>query len=293
MKIGIQRKILSVLLMLICGLLVAFNTLKIAPIEVNLKDAIAQNLIKASFNSNGNFNGLSVHFDILNTSKSSLSIIVPAGTTFVPENDEEQTLIVLENEVIAIAPHAKIDEVLDGYCINLSKHCPTESKPFKLSETKNENFKKLFSFVGSKKINPLISQSVAWAISDNQPVSSIEGDDSATKELKKFMFGLLNQKETWYTSSPNYVVTPQRTIAVSTVAISGYLDFTLTKNAVVHQEVTNSEGKIMMRTTKDFALGKGNVKSKFSLKVTGWQKGKYFVKIKDALNVYATFEFNV
>lgn len=78
-----------------------------------------------------------------------------------------------------------------------------------------------------------------------------------------------------------------------TVIVKGDLSFTCNKGALVYQEIVKKDGTLMHKSNKTNTVRTGNVDFSFSLKVKGWEKGEYSLKVKDGSQVLAEYPFQI
>lgn len=183
---------------------------------------------------------------------------------------------------------------MDAYCCQASDACPTNETTFTVKKTKDVLFQKLFGFMKGKEISSSLFQSMVWTVSDKHSVAPIPDNTPVDKALRKFLCELTNQKETWYSSSQTSRLNDRGYIVMETTEVGGNLKFNSPKNTLIHQEVHKNGGGVMMRSEKRRTLWDGEVSTTFHIRVKGWQKGKYTLKIMtDKADTLATYEFEV
>lgn len=263
------------------------------PTTMSLQDAIKKKIISYTVNSNGNYSGKSVDLHLTNTSVQNIKISVPAGTVFIPKDEADQNLLIPEEELIVLNGKAKQNKVLNGYCIEASNHAPTAMAPMTISTVSNPKMIKLLAYFKGKKWDAPTYQSALWAVSDNRSVSNIQNQTADGKALRKFLCGLTGQKETWYHTPQNHTVTPTREIQSAPFKISGKVDFTSDGSTKMALAVYKANGDLIHRFEDRAYPKKGKVESEFSLKVEGWDKGNYEVRILNGETVVKKFPFTL
>lgn len=261
--------------------------------ELNLFTAINSNQITASFVSNGQYNGKSVDLNIKNNTSGSLKIKIPSGTLFHPENDDEQTLIQLEDDFIVLKPHGAYEGVSVAYCTESNDRCPSTGNSMKITANKNPNFSKLSKYLIGKDIETSTYQSAVWAISDGHNVSNIEAIDPATKEFRKYIATITGQDDTWFSSPQHIQIDEEGNFRRETVVITGQLEFNCEKNAQVRQDIYKENGESVLISDKYMTARYGKVTYKFTMRVRGWEKGKYFIKLHDGTDEITRYYFDV
>src|SRR5689334_13247388 len=105
------------LMVALCGGLYAFQLLKSAPTSMTLEDAIAKKMVNCRMASTGNYSGSSVAITLTNLTGTPLNITIPNGTVFKPSEDEDQDLIIVDQQLIALNAKATTKQVVDGFCM--------------------------------------------------------------------------------------------------------------------------------------------------------------------------------
>lgn len=262
-------------------------------VQSTLHDAINNRTISANAISNGKYSGKSVNLQLSNNTNNSVQILIPAGTTYSPENDGEQTLIQMEDQMITLAPHGVSTPSIGAFCTEAHDRCPTASNSFKIGKSTNPKFSKLFDFVKDKKVSKSNYQDAVWAISDNKSVSNINAELPVDKEFRKFVATLTGQKDTWYTTPQNVTVDDRGNFNMETVLIHGDLSFTCGKGAKVYQDIHKGNDELFFQSNKCMTAASGNVHYNFRLSVKGWEKGKYYIRIHDGTKELSRYEFEI
>lgn len=278
--------------LLVTGYSIYAFGISISKDPMTLQEAIKNGLVNAEFSSKDKMSYRSVFADISNHTGRSLSLIIPAGTMYEPDEDDEQTLLQLEDQLVTINGKEEKTFEIKTYCTEASDRCP--SGTFTLNTNNDEQFVKLITYISTKPTDKEDLQEAVWAISDRHPVSNISNTDDKSKELRQFTAQLTNQEDNWYQSPQQYRVDERGNINRETVHISGELAFSPDRTMTVHEEIQDSTGKMIIRSDRHFQLRAGNVTYTFNIRVKGWTKGTYYVKVLNAENeVLVTKEFQV
>ena len=251
--------------------------------SMTLKEALAQKLISVTTKSTGNYSGGSVSIAFKSNSRKDLKIIVPAGSLFDTDNDDEQDMIVVDEQKFFVKANSSPTKILDGYCCQHSNQAPSEGSGFKPTVTKNEKLMQLAKYVSTNKNIPDdVKQDAVWAVSDNSSVASIyhSENEDAVKALRKKVCEITGQKDVWYNSKNNTRLDANRNIVREPVSIEGKLLAKIDKAGEIWYEVYDSEGN---KTSRNNGKGKmpsaGEYNLTFRLTVEGWKKGNYTVKL--------------
>lgn len=278
----------------ICFILLGFQSRKYETKTVSLQEALRQKRITARFVSTGKYAGASITCKLTNLTAAPVRIHMPAGTFFTPEDSGEQSLLLPQEKMITLAPKAATEQVIDGFCTEASDRCPGAGSKFSLAAQTIPKMQELTDFMKAKKYPQQVLQDAIWTLTDKHAVSNVYADGVAgIKELRTKLCQLTGQKETWYNSPQQHTVDASGNIRQETVAINGQLSFTCNKGAKVHEEVHNSAGKVLFKMKDTAIVYSGNVDFEFKIRVTGWEKGTYTVKVMEGTKVLTTYAFAV
>ena len=259
----------------------------------DLNSAIRSQKITCTISTTGKFNGHSVLLEMSNKSKGQLKIIVSPGTLFYPKDNGEQTLIILEDQIVELSPGEKKKQVIHAYCSELHDRCPSGGVTASIGKSTDPKFDSLFVFMKAKKYDNSIFQNVVWAISDGNDISAISADSKDKKELRKFLCLLTGQEEVDYTS--DYILTLDSLgyIRRTLHQIKGELEISSTKSRFLYQYVYDENGKMKYKSQLAIEVPEGKSDYRFNIIVKNWSKGNYSMKLKDGKDEIATYEFKV
>jgi hypothetical protein len=246
---------------------------------LDLVDAVNQKKVSVKFTySSLGKDGMKL--TVTNLTVGQLSLTVTPGTIFIPEDDGEQTLMTVEEALIALAPQKTASKLVGGYCIMLSKHAPNLGRSFKIGRVSNQN---LISFLDFVKTNPVSKdnyQSAIWSISDNEDIASIDPINEADKKLREFIAKMTNRKNPWYSKPQQITVNPGQLIERKSVNINGILEVKVTESYDVYVVVENSKGEVKMKLPV-MSLDKNSDNSfQFKVEASRWEVGDYKVVIR-------------
>lgn len=293
MKIKTQHFIFALTL----GFIFALFSFKFAAGEtsITLSEALKSKQINAHFSSTGNYSGNSVNAQLKNNTQKNIRILIPASTLFDAIPEEDQDMVLPQDMYVQLAPGQEKTVVLDGYCTNASGKVPALNSDMRLGTITKKGFPELIAFAKGKTIESDVLQDAVWSLTNGNSVSNIYSSnekDTVVRDLRSLLFKLTGQKETWYQSPQERTVSEDRNINSETLQISGDLKFKGTKGKKVHQEIWSSTEKLFQMD--DYTLKyTGNVSYRFNVKVRGWQRGNYEVRVYEGTTLIKAFEFVV
>ena len=257
-----------------------------------MSEAIKKGLVSTTVDSNGKTSYSEVHMTVKNKTKSDQRILIPAGTTYLPDDPNEQELIQLEDEILVLRGLEEKELTIKTYCTELSDRCPNGE--FALSKNSNEELDELIAYIKKNPADKIAFQDAVWAITDKESVSTMPNNSHEDRAFRSHVADLSGQENTWYTSPSRNSIDPLGHINRETVQISGELSFDAGKAMRVHEEIQNASGHTIIKSEHHMQLRGGNVTYQFNIRVRGWQKGVYYVKvINDARETLVKKEFRV
>jgi len=271
----------------IVGILTSGNSVS------DLKSAIRSQKITCQVSTTGKFNGNSVLLEMSNKSSGNLIIVVTPGTLFYPKDSGEQTLIVVEDQIVELSPGEKKKQVINAYCSELHDRCPSGGVGASIGKSSDSKFDSLFVFIKGKKFDNSIFQNVVWAISDGNDISAISADSKDKKELRKFLSALTGQEEVDYTSDYILTIDSLGYIRRTLHQVKGELEISSAKSRFLYQYVYDENGKMKYKSQLAFQVPEGKSDYRFNIIVKNWSKGNYSMKLKDGKDEIATYEFKV
>jgi NAD(P)H-dependent FMN reductase len=288
-----QRK-REALLIASCALIVMAFTIKSDQHAViDLETALKEGKIAAGFQSTGTYHGQSVSMNLKSNLGTVLKVKIPAGTLFISEDKGEQELVTVTDQIIVLQPRSQQQQNIYAYCSEASDRCPADGGKFSFKKSEDAQLRKLLGFLKTNKVSEGTIQDAVWAVTDRRPVSNIDYQIPADKELRKFVASMNGQSDPWYSTPQQRNVRTGGEIVSETVIVKGDLSFTCNKGAVVYQEIVKKDGTLMHKSNKTNTVRTGNVDFSFSLKVMGWERGEYSLKVKDGSQVLAEYPFRI
>lgn len=246
---------------------------------LSLNDALSQGLIEVSVQSEGGYSGKCIKLHVKSNTKKKYSLILEPGDVFYPDENENQNILVVEEQVLAMED-VQDDFRVEGFCCESSDHSPGEGDSFKFGKIENDKLIKLADYISGKEISNESKQSAIWAVSDGESISAIYPKNEKDKELRKFVCDLTGQDNVWFNTQNNYSVTEDRTIVREPTLITGEVNYKVTAPGKIYCSVYNADGEVKLELVKGSPIPyAANLSFEFEGKVKGWQSGDYYVKV--------------
>jgi hypothetical protein len=234
---------------------------------------------------------------VKNISGKRLSLKMSMGSIFIPDSEEEQTLIRSEEEVFALTIGQEKTLQFEGYCTELHDKGCDKGTAFKMDKTKNTKLLNLLTYMDSLGIkNQNTIQHAIWCITDNSPVSYIGSPETPSPEetLRAYLCSITGQKDTWYMAAADIIETPEHEFVIVTKEVTGEITFTSTSEVHLYGVVKDSTGKVLHTSPSVInAPSDVEVSFDFALTVIGWAPGKYSVVYTNNGVVVINQEFEI
>ncbi|MBW7866729.1 MAG: hypothetical protein H3C31_00220 [Brumimicrobium sp.] len=257
-------------------------------------EAISQNKVSYSI-SYKSFGEKGISLNIKNLTANVISLSIAPGTIFLPESDDEQTLMNADEQLIVLRPKAEDFVLVDGYCINYNKLAPSEESTYKIKKTNNPNLIALLDYFKQNPISKDNYQAAIWAVSDNEDIAYIEPITESDKGVRELIAKMTNRPNPWYSKDEKIEVEPRQVIARGSSVVEGILSMTPEKDVEVYVTVENSNME-QIRDYPGMKFDKGwSTNLRFKIAVSGWEKGNYTATIRDKATGEGlkTFEFSI
>lgn len=242
-----------------------------------LEDLVKNPKVEVQIKSNGEHAGESVIVEINSTFNHAITVKVPAGTLFIPRDEEEQTLVVPEQELISISPKQTKETLLSGYCTESRDNSPSKGGDFTLGMTSDKKLSKFFTYLKTNKVDPENLQESIWCITDNHSIGNIYVEDKKSN-LKETLSKITGKKIPWQSTKRKLIINQERRIVPVPLLIKGDIVFRTTKLTSVKSKIIQENGELIHDNEKVMKIPKSNrVSLKFNIKVKGWKPGKYYV----------------
>lgn len=280
----------------IVSLLVSVLVLSFSPSlgeKISILDALNKKWIKCIVTANNSFNEgqLSILIENLHQLK---NVVIPSGTRFISEASDEQDFMNVNDELIVLDGKS-VEITIDGYCVQKHKSYPTEGNLFTLHKESNEKLVKTAQLMNQKGFSRNIIQSALWSVSDGATFSGIyEKDNKKVEELRAAICALTGREDDWYNTDATYELSETREIVSEVTKIEGLISYEVKETGSLKMEVCKSDGEVIRTLASSTPVQQlGDYRFNFNLKVQGWEKGSYSVRLKINNNVFHEQEFEV
>lgn len=222
----------------------------------------------------GGHSGDCLRVEARNRSDRPLRTSIPAGWVFPSATEAVQDLIVVREEVIALAPQGRTTVTCRAFCCEATHSGPAEGERFRQGRPAPPKLMTLAHAVDSGRYDDGIVQSAVWVLSDGNDIGSMGAlSRSADDTLRYRVSALSGQPVPLY--SLEYA--PGEGQACSQRPAVIRRAFTITGGApqriTVH--VRRDDGRIMEVLHEDSVLNAGTTQLPLEVNVLDWPPGRY------------------
>lgn len=246
---------------------------------ISFEQALREKKIEIVILPKGGHSGNCIDIEVKNLTNKLLNLEMSPGTVFVPEDEEEQTLVTAKDQLLALNKNEVKNFKVFAYCTEASDRCPSKSSKFSMSTTSNTSLSKLTYFLDSlKNIDDGIIQNAIWCVTDSESVANVYSDDLKTsKALRNYLCLVTGQKDTWYSTRREVALDVNNYIISIPKEIKGELSFLATEPVELQGVVKDSLGNVVYTNPNKTTCPAGKIRFEFKLKVQGWKPGNYAV----------------
>ena len=279
-----MKKNLAIVLMLFCGMFYSMQSNYIPHDSISLDEAIKKGLVTMEAKGLGDHSGKCLELSLTNNTSGSLNIIVNAGSVFNPEQTDMQDIFVVKDQMVVLPQKRMTKHQISGYCCQMSDRSPSEGVAFTKGTVKDQKLITLANHINQNKYPESVFQNAVWCVSDNNSIADIyaenEEDMNQVKALREELSKITGQKNVWYNNATNVSVNEQGYINREPVMVSGALTMTIDKPVSFRTEIRHEDNSVYIKMDRETRIDRiGKFDYDFTLKVRGWEKGKYFVVI--------------
>ncbi|MCB9189764.1 MAG: hypothetical protein H6599_10865 [Flavobacteriales bacterium] len=250
-----------------------------APKNITLQEGLDNGLIQVELTSLGGYTGRCVSIHVESTSNKKYQIVIEPGDVFIPNEDGDQNILVVEEQILAM-DDVRDDFKIEGFCCEASDHSPGEGAGFSYHKIENDNLLQLANYISGKGVSEDNKQAAIWSVSDGESISEIYPSNKESKELRKFVCGLTGQEDVWFNTKKSYQVSASREIVSEPVLITGEVKYKVESPGKIYCSVYDAEGNVMIELVKGSKIPyASDLSFEFQGKVKGWDAGDYFVKV--------------
>lgn len=262
---------------------------------IELNEAIKNGLVSIETNSLGGHSGACIELNLINKTSGDLNLQVKAGSVFNPDEEDMQTLITVQDQILALKKNQTVKKTINAFCCEMKDRSPKTGTKFTCGTTTNPKLQTLANHLNSNTYPESMYQTAVWCVSDNNSVADIYfQDQNASNQLREETCKITGQKNVWYTNKTNFSLDDRGYINREPVMVSGAITMTIDKPITFRTEIRRADHSLLLKLERETKIERiGKFDYEFSMKVRGWEKGKYFVVVLAGEKEIINQEFDV
>ena len=259
---------------IICGCLVLLGSVQ-AMLAISLQDALAQKLVEVVAISGRESSAHTLNITLRNKTNNSISIEILLGQMLAPIDTNEQTMLVVRPEVLALAKGQTASRLLSTYCCMSTKMSPSAMSPFAVSALANAKMLDMLAKAATFDLPDFDWQSAVWAVSNNHRAEGI-----SQPELRQFVADLIGQKLQDLTLRYETAVVPGRIAFEPTgLHVEGNFKYYTDRDIKAQLALYTTGGKLITVMHRNLAHTRGQHNFHFKFRFNGIKPGAYIVKL--------------
>lgn len=226
----------------------------------------------------GGHSGECLRVLLQNTGNTTLRTRIPAGWVFVSRRPEVQDLVVMRNEVLALAPHASTTVTCRAFCCEAHNISPEAGEPFRQGHPAGAALFTLAQWVDGGRYDDALVQSAVWVLSDGNDIGSVGAlDGTANDTLRLRLSRLSGQPVPRYTL--RYAPDSLHACSQRPASIFRTIDMTFGSTQRLTVFVRNDQGRVMAVLFDREPIGPGTAAIPLEVDVLDWPAGRYAFQV--------------
>ena len=222
----------------------------------------------------GGHSGECLRVDVKNLTSAAVNTAIPAGWIFVSEDPMEQDLIVVREEVIALAPNGRRSVTCRAFCTEASMRAPGKDALFRKGHPAPEKLTILARYVDSLAFEDDLVGAAVWVLSDGHDIASLGALDSTKNDALRDLISTLSGQP-----APRYTLRYAEDDRMACSGRPSTITRTLRFNNAAPQRLTvlvrSNDGRTHHVLHSGTPLVSGSTVITLALDVQGWPGGTY------------------
>ncbi|PBQ31550.1 hypothetical protein CNR22_07145 [Sphingobacteriaceae bacterium] len=274
--------------------LLVSTQLQAAHISMSLQKAVDKKLVFVKVASLGGYQGFCVNMVLKNLTKDSLIILVEAGRRLNSLDDQQQDILLVKEESVALKMNEGKSFNLKGYCCQASKHAPSPGSKFSVNTLADSNLVSLARYLNVSKFDANAEQEAVWSLSDKRPTATITApEDSLLHGLRQKVAMIKGEPIPWYRILSKKINYSNGAIGIVNLNLRGDLVYSNDLANYATLSVVNEKGLPVCEIKSEWLNVSTNQIYKLDLPIKGLAKGKYTIELRTPEKQLAQKEFEL
>ena len=257
--------------------LLAFAALHVSATDIGLGAALRSGQVNLTVSGLGGHSGACVRVEAVNRTGEQARITIPSGWRFGSQDSTLQDLLVVGEQVLALAPNGRATVTCAAFCCEASMGGPGAGTSFNEGSLADSALVKLARHMATAGYAEEAMQQAVWAVSDGSPISAIDaGEASTTLALRQFVAALTGRPVPWYTTAFAEAA-DGRAFNPNATHVSGRVEFQQRHAGVLSIVVKDASGATIHVLDEGRELRQGNYSIEVDVTVRNWPQGRYAI----------------
>jgi hypothetical protein len=260
-------------------LLCAAATLPASSRSVDLGPALHAGEARITATALGGHSGHCLQVNAENLTARPVTLRIPSGWRFGSKDSTQQDLLVVGDQVLALAPNGRASVTCRAFCCEAGDASPSFASAFDEGRLADERLVKLAQHLAASSYPEQAMQQAVWTVSNDNPISAVDADEgAATLALRQYLSALTGRPVPWYTTA---FATPAegRAFDPTPTRITGRVDFQQRHAGVLSIVVKDGDGRTLRVIDEGRDLRQGRYSIDVEVTVRGWPPGHYTICI--------------
>jgi len=255
----------------------AFAAMHAWAVESELSRALRTGQVSLTVSGLGGHTGACVLVEAENHSGLPARYVIPSGWRFGSQDSTLQDLLVVGEQVLALAPNGRGTVTCSAFCCEASMGGPGKGSAFNQGALADSALVKLARHLAAANYDEETMQQAVWAVSDGNTISGIDaGDAAATNALRQFVSTLTGRPVPWYTTAFAQAE-PGRAFNPNATRVTGRVEFQQQHAGVLSIVVKDQDGRTIHVLDEGRDLRQGKYTIDVEVTVRNWPTGRYSI----------------
>ncbi|MGQ0827101.1 MAG: hypothetical protein ACT4ON_01775 [Bacteroidota bacterium] len=246
---------------------------------ISVEDAAKKGLVKLSIKSRGGFTGEVIEMNLQNNTNQKLDLNVEAGRRLDSKNNSEQDILVTRSQEFFVNGKQSKTLMIYGMCCQAHNSSPKVNSIYSVGKLADSNLVKLANFLDTNKYYTNdAAQDAVWAVSDNESLGSIIGDDKKVVDaLRKYVSEITGRPIPAYDII--YKQESDRDVMGRANRIEGVFEYSVPADGSVTIGIYDEQGRLVQLLFQDITHEKGECKLYYTFRTREVQPGTYYARM--------------
>lgn len=247
---------------------------------IGIQNAIANKKITYELSGNDTY----VHYEtplmfhITNISNENITIEIDEGTIVQSNAEQYQDFVLTRPLVLNLPPKGEEFFHINAMCIEQQDNAPDANTYYTFTDRKNENLKKLTTFISNNKLFNSEAQFLVWDLIENP--TKYENTNSYKLDENNNIWTITNSngKDELALASESYE-NENEDIVQNVLMVSGTFTFNLAFGKEVHLAMFNDRNVIVKELYPESEMPKGLSKIPYAFNSLDYPEDTYYIKL--------------